>query len=1035
MPDEKNILSFSIESVEKDILDWWEKNEIFKKLQEKNKDGKPFRFIDGPITANNPMGVHHAWGRGIKDMFLRYKAMTGHTCHYRNGFDTQGLWVEVEVEKELGFKDKKDIEEYGMANFTKKCVERIQKYSGIIKEQSKRLGQWMDWDNSYYTHIDENIQGIWHFLKVCSERGWLTTKQRPMPWCPRCGTSLSEHEMSGSHKEVTHTSVFVKAPVKGKDFDILVWTTTPWTLSSNVALAVNPELDYVTIKYAGSDRKLVLGKPALKYIDMDREVLEVFKGSELVGLEYETFFPQLSVQKDITHKVVAWEDVTAEDGSGVVHIAPGCGAEDFDLGERLDLPKICPVDDSGIFMEGFDFMSGKKASEVAPEVFAKLEETGKMFKTMEFTHSYPVCWRCKTEVLFRLVSEWYIKTDEVRPQLIAEAAKVKWEPEYIGKRMEDWLNNMGDWNISRKRFYGLPLPFYTCKECGHTTVVGSKQELKDLGGEGVDDLPELHRPWIDEITINCPHCGAKVSRIPEVGDVWLDAGIVPFSTLKYFSDKDYWNKYFPAEWVTEMREQVRLWFYSLLLMSVTLTGRAPYERVLSYSSVVKEDGTKFSKTGYMIKFDEAAEKVGADAIRYLYASASTSNDVRFGFNLCEEARRKLLGLFNIYVFFMTYAMIDAPDLSKAYEPTDTTDIWLISRINRFVESAKKCYEEYDTPDLIREFEQCVDDVSNWYIRINRRRFWKSEADDDKMSAYKSLFFALKTITQVMAPITPFMCEFIWQNCISAFDKTSEQSVHLSNFPTAGEVDESYIAEAETVRKIIALALKLRNEKQIKVKQPLSALYLTNVEPAAYERYASIIKDELNVKSIEHLSSFDGLKSYYLTLNFKTAGAALKGDVNKVKALLAEVAGEEMAALAQAVKDGNSINIPGYSAELAADLFTINEQPKENIAEIEENISVALDTTITEELKKEGIYREILRQCQVIRKEAGFNVSDRVTLCINSDSEFINGVIGEYQSSLTAETLSRLGGVPQGSFSKTIDVDGTQVIISIAPQEM
>ena len=456
MPD-KNILSFSIDAVEKDILDWWEKNEIFKKLMEKNKDGKPFRFIDGPITANNPMGVHHAWGRGIKDTFLRYKAMTGHTCHYRNGFDTQGLWVEVEVEKELGFKDKKDIENYGMANFTRKCVERIKKYSGIIRDQSKRLGQWMDWDNSYYTHTDENIEGIWHFLKVCNERGWITTKQRPMPWCPRCGTSLSEHEMSGSHKEVTHTSVFVKAFVKDKDFDILVWTTTPWTLSSNVALAVNPDLDYVMIKYAGSDRKLVLAKHALRFIDVDREVLTSFKGSELVGLEYETFFPYLDAQKDIVHKVVPWEDVTADDGSGVVHIAPGCGAEDFDLGERLGLAKICPIDESGIFMDGFDFMSGKKASEVANEVFEKLDEQGKLFKTMEFTHSYPVCWRCKTEVLFRLASEWYIKTDEVRPQLLAEAAKVKWEPEYIGKRMEDWLNNMGDWNISRRRFYGLPL--------------------------------------------------------------------------------------------------------------------------------------------------------------------------------------------------------------------------------------------------------------------------------------------------------------------------------------------------------------------------------------------------------------------------------------------------------------------------------------------------------------------------------------------------------------------------------------------------
>lgn len=1032
MPD-KNILSFSIDAVEKDILDWWEKNEIFKKLMEKNKDGKPFRFIDGPITANNPMGVHHAWGRGIKDTFLRYKAMTGHTCHYRNGFDTQGLWVEVEVEKELGFKDKKDIENYGMANFTRKCVERIKKYSGIIRDQSKRLGQWMDWDNSYYTHTDENIEGIWHFLKVCNERGWITTNQRPMPWCPRCGTSLSEHEMSGSHKEVTHTSVFVKAFVKDKDFDILVWTTTPWTLSSNVALAVNPDLDYVMIKYAGSDRKLVLAKHALRFIDVDREVLTSFKGSELVGLEYETFFPYLDAQKDIVHKVVPWEDVTADDGSGVVHIAPGCGAEDFDLGERLGLAKICPIDESGIFMDGFDFMSGKKASEVANEVFEKLDEQGKLFKTMEFTHSYPVCWRCKTEVLFRLASEWYIKTDEVRPQLLAEAAKVKWEPEYIGKRMEDWLNNMGDWNISRRRFYGLPLPFYTCSECGHITVVGSKEELKELGGEGVDELPELHRPWIDSVKIKCPHCGAEVSRISEVGDVWLDAGIVPFSTLKYFKDKEYWQKYFPAEWVTEMREQVRLWFYSLLLMSVTLTGRAPYERVLAYSSVVKEDGTKFSKTGYMIKFDEAAEKVGADAIRYLYDSASPTNDVRFGFNLCEEARRKLLGLFNIYVFFMTYAMIDNPDLSKEYEKTDITDKWLESRINRFVEITHKAYEEYDTPDVIREFEQCVDDVSNWYIRINRRRFWKSEMDADKLSAYKSLFSALKIMTQVMAPITPFMCEFIWLNCISKYDKNVEESVHLSSFPVAGSIDEDCMAKADTVRKIIALALKLRNEKQIKVKQPLSVMYLAGADESAYGDYIDTIKDELNIKKIEKLDNFDSLRDYYLTLNFKQAGAALKGDVNKVKNLLSEVTGDNMSKLATDVKSGKSITIPGYEAELKADLFIVNAKSKEHIVEIDDTISVALDTTITDELKREGVYREILRQCQVIRKEAGFNVSDRVRLSITSGSGFINEVVSQYKDSLMSETLSSLGNVPAGSFEKEFDIDGDTVKAAISAE--
>ncbi len=633
--------------IEHDILSFWEKNDTFNKLIEKNKGNKTFRFLDGPITANNPMGIHHAWGRSIKDIFLRYKAMNGYSCQYRNGFDTQGLWVEVEVEKELGFKDKKDIEKYGMAKFTTKCIERIEKYSKIQTAQSKRLGQWMDWDNSYYTHTDENITSIWYFLKKCHDNGWVKEDYRPMPWCPRCGTSLSEHEMTGSHKDITHTSVFAKLPVKDRNFDILVWTTTPWTLSANVALAVNAELYYAVIEIDNIKRPLILAKTALKYIDENKKVLKLIKGSDLVGLEYETFFPSLQVQKNLTHKIIEWSDVYADEGSGIVHIAPGCGAEDYELGKKNRLAEICPIDENGVFSEEYDFLKGKEASKVSDIVFEELNVQDKLYKTLEYTHSYPVCWRCKTEVLFRLVKEWYIKTDEIRPKMIQASNSVIWEPAYIGKRMNDWLNNMGDWNISRKRFYGLPLPFYPCDNCGHLTVVGSKEELSKLSGKNIKDLPELHRPWIDDININCPKCNELVSRIPEVGDVWLDAGITPFSTLGYFTDKESWRQYFPVEWVIEMREQVRLWFYSMLFMSVTITGKAPYERVCAHSSVVAEDGTKFSKTGFMIKFDEAAERVSSDTIRYLFAGASFSTDVRFGYNLGDEVRRKLLRFWNV----------------------------------------------------------------------------------------------------------------------------------------------------------------------------------------------------------------------------------------------------------------------------------------------------------------------------------------------------------------------------------------------------
>ena len=750
---------FDFIQMEQNILDFWNEQNCFDKLRDKNKENKRFRFLDGPITANNPMGIHHAWGRSVKDIILRYKAMNGYSCHYRNGFDTQGLWVEVEVEKELNFKDKKDIEAYGMDNFTRKCIERIERYSEMIVDQSKRLGQWMDWENSYFTHTDENISAIWHFLKICHENSWIITDHKPMPWCPRCGTSLSEHEMSGSHKEITHTAVFAIAKINNADFDVLVWTTTPWTLAANTALAVNPELEYALVKCEGFDRPLVLAKNAIRHIDGEKQVLRILKGLDLIGCKYETFFPWFPVQQEIEHKIIPWDEVDADEGSGIVHIAPGCGAENYALGKEFSLPEICPIDESGIFTEDFDFLTGKTASQAADMVFYNLREQMKLFKTHEYTHSYPVCWRCKTEVLFRLVREWYIKTDDIRPRLFEAAQTVQWEPPFIGKRMIDWLDNMGDWNISRKRFYGLPLPFYPCEACGHLIVVGSKKELIELGGEAARNLPELHRPWIDEVTILCPKCGRKISRIPEVGDVWLDAGIVPFSTLGYFSDRTEWEKNFPAEWVIEMQEQVRLWFYSQLFMSVTITGKAPYERVQTNNWVLAEDGTKFSKTGYMIRFDEAADKIGADAIRYLFAGASMASDVRFGFTLGEEARRKLLGFWNIYTFFMTYAEIDNPVMNEDTSE-NLTDKWLSSRISAFVKKTIRAYENYNTMEVIREFEQCADDVSNWYVRINRRRFWKETPDDDKQSAYNALFNAIKKISQIMAPILPFMTEYI-----------------------------------------------------------------------------------------------------------------------------------------------------------------------------------------------------------------------------------------------------------------------------------
>ena len=1011
--------------LEENILDLWSKQNHFNKLREKNKQNPRFRFLDGPITANNPMGIHHAWGRSTKDIFLRYKAMNGYACHYRNGFDAQGLWVEVEVEKELGFKGKRDIETYGMDKFTQKCVQRVEQFSAVITQQSKRLGQWMDWDNSYFTHTDENIAAIWHFLKICHTNGWIAESYKPMPWCPRCGTSLSEHEMSGSHKEITHTAVFAIAKMKNPHYDMLVWTTTPWTLSANMALAVNPSLDYALVKCAGFDKPLVMAKNAIKHVDGEKQVLRLLKGDELIGHEYETFFPHLPAQKDVTHKIIPWDEVGADEGSGIVHIAPGCGAEDFELGKTFALPEVCPIDESGAFLEGYGFLTGLTATEAASEVFAKLTEQGKLFKTHEYTHSYPVCWRCKNEVLFRLVRGWNIKTDEIRPRLIEAASTVKWEPAFIGKRMLDWLNNMGDWNISRKRFYGLPLPFYPCGPCGHLTVIGSKEELVAMGGETAKNLPQLHRPWVDDVVITCPNCGEKVLRIPEVGDVWLDAGIVPFSTLGYFTNRDEWEQNFPAEWVIEMQEQVRLWFYSQLFMSVAITGKAPYQRVQTNNWVLAEDGSKFSKTGYMIPFNEAADKMGADAIRYLFAGASMVNDVRFGYSLGEEARRKLLGFWNIYSFFMTYAEIDKPVISASIS-NNLSDKWLQSRVAAFTAKAIKAYENYSTTEVVREFEHLVDDVSNWYVRINRKRFWKESLDTDKQSAYNSLYYAIKEIAQIMAPILPFMTEHIWQSMVLAYDAAAEESIHLSAFPAAHGYDQQVLSDIEKVRAAIARALKLRNEQNLKVKQPLPVMYLEE-SYQVLTAYEPVMRDELNIKEIVYLSSFDSLSHEQLSLNFQVAGRVLKGDVNKVKNLCDTLT--DYGNLVHAVKQGEPVKLAGYDSEIPANCFTITSKNKAHIAMSTDGIHVAINTEVTPALKAEGLYREILRHCQLLRKEAGFLISDRVALSFASECDEINSVVAAYASDIERETLSEIRPISMPVMEKNLALeDATARII-------
>jgi isoleucyl-tRNA synthetase len=814
-------------AVEKQVLEFWKKNKIFKKLVRKNSKGKKFSFIDGPITANNPMGVHHAWGRTLKDLFLRYKAMQGFNQRYQNGFDCQGLWVEVEVEKDLGFNSKSDIENFGLDKFSKACRERVNKFSKKITEQSIRLGQWMDWDHSYYTFDDNNIEAIWAFLKKCNENKWLYEGTRVMPWCYRCGTSLSQHEQADSYTELVHPGLFVKFKIKNRENEyLLVWTTTAWTLSSNVAVAVQPDLDYVKVKMG--NEYFYLSKGTTQCLG-EHEVVETLKGKDLIGIEYETLYPDFEAQKGIKHRVVAWPEVSEEEGTGIVHIAPGCGAEDHELGKEEGLAEIAPLDEFGYFIKGFGWLTGKNVKEIAPLIIEDLKRRGLLFKAESYRHSYPVCWRCKEELIFRLVKEWFIKSDEIRPKMKKEAAKVVWYPEFVGKLMQDWLTNMGDWCISRKRYWGLPLPFYRCK-CGHIEVVGSKKELKKkaVNPKLVDSLPELHRPWVDEIKIRCPKCKAVVERVKEVGDCWLDAGIVPFSTLKYFSDKKYWKQWFPADFISEMREQVKLWFYSILFMSVTLEGVTCYNSVLSYEKVNDEKGNPMHKSlGNVIWFDDAAERMGADVMRWMFVRQNPHFILNFGYTPGKEVHRILNILYNTAQYVKTYCEANNYRPKKTARK-DLASRWIISRLESLKKNVTENLEEMKYHLASKAMEDFfLYDLSRWYIHIVRSEVKPGEYSKNKEVVLNTLYCVMLELLKLLAPFLPFFAEHCYQDYCRKFEKT--ESIHLMEWPKANEklIDEKLEGSMQIVREIVEASFSARQSAGIKRRWPVGEILVVS----------------------------------------------------------------------------------------------------------------------------------------------------------------------------------------------------------------
>ena len=1021
--------SYDQHEIEPRILKFWDEHDFFHQLVRKNMDGKRFSFLDGPITANNKMGVHHAWGRTYKDIFVRYKSMQGAHQRYQNGFDCQGLWVEVEVEKELGLNSKRDIRAYGLEKFSTRCKERVREYAAVITEQSRRLGQWMDWENSYYTMTDTNIEYIWMFLKRCHENGWLYRGKHVMPWCIRCGTSLSQHEMVDSYREVKHPSVFLRLPIVGRENEFfMVWTTTPWTLAANTALAVNPELTYVKARHDG--KVVYLSKGTLAAVlGQDAEVISEHKGVEFEGFRYKGPFDELPVQQGIDHRVVCDKMVGETEGTGIVHIAPGCGAEDFEVHKAQGIGIVDPVDEAGRYLDGFGQLTGMSVTDVAPIVYESLREKGYLVKKEKLEHRYPVCWRCGDELIFRLVDEWFIRSDALRKRLIEAARTVNWIPDYMGRRMEDWLNNMQDWCISRRRFWGLPLPFYYCSDCGHITMVGSKSELAKLAGLSIERLPELHRPWIDAVPIKCEKCGGKAVRTEDVGDCWMDAGIVPFSTLKYKEDREFWQKWFPAEFICEMREQIRLWFYSMLFMSVTLEGRSPYENVLIYEKVFDEHGEPMHRARRnVIWFDEAVDKMGADIMRWLFASQNTAYNISFGYGPGKEIKRKLLTFWNAYSFFMTYASLDQPDVVLTDAPADglaELDRWVLSRLHSVIHGATEAYERYNAMSVVKQVEAFFDDLSNWYIRRNRRRFWRATSDTDKQAAYQTLYTVLTEITKLIAPIVPFLAEEIYQNLVVSVHPDAPRSVHLADFPKANMelVDASLEADAAVAKRIVSLGLSARNKAGIKVRQPLGKMLVrleSDDERGGLERFMADILDELNVKTIKVVDSLQDVAEPVVRFNLKLVGPRLGAKLVEARRVLES---ERSRVYDSAIKGGLvSLTVDGEKLSFEPSELVLGLEGREGYSVAATGaLAVALDTTLDEELMVEGMVRELVRHVQVMRKDAGFNVEDRIDLYVACDDQ-VRSRIEQRIDFLSQETLAmevRFGESPGEAFSKSI----------------
>ncbi|MET0894495.1 MAG: isoleucine--tRNA ligase [Acidimicrobiia bacterium] len=1009
------------DGLERAVLELWEREGTFERVRALNADGPRFSFIDGPVTANKTLAVHTAWGRTLKDVFQRYKALRGFHQRYQNGFDCQGLWIEVGVEKQLGLNSKREIEEYGLEAFARECRAVVEWSAAELTKGSIRLGQWMDWGRDYFTFSDTNIEYIWRFLSIVNERGWLYRGHRLTEWCPRCGTSISAHELAGSYIEKEDPALSVRFPLLDRPGEaIVIWTTTPWTLPANVAAAVQPDAaygrrgngDWIAVARGGNGR------------DGDASFEETKQGSELVGWRYRGPFDALGPGGTVEHRVIGWSEVSLDEGTGIVHIAPGCGAEDFELSKIEALPVLAPVDEAGRFVEGYGWLDGKGAHDAKDEIIDDLRARELLVEAATIVHRYPECWRCHTPLIFRLADDWYISVAEIREPLREANRTVEWTPEYMGKRMDDWLVNMGDWNISRRRYYGLPLPFYPCS-CGHVTVIGSKEELAELATAPIDGLVELRRPWIDHVDIRCQECGEVVRRVIEVGDVWLDAGIVPFSTLGWMNpefvaeggatgaakglttadlgDHAYWEEWFPADWVSEMREQIRLWFYSQLFMSVALTGRAPYRKVLGYEKMLDETGREMHGSwGNMIDAEDAFTRMGADVMRWQYCAQPPSQNLLFGFGPGHEIQRKLLTLWNTTSFLVQYANLAGftPTLSDlawdeietAPAPDDLLDRWIIERTRLLVADATDAYERYLTVEVLRAFDEWVDDLSNWYVRRSRRRFW-----DGDVAALRTLWSVLVNGVRTVAPVMPFLAEHLWQLLVrepvagtpdGASPAEVPESVFLAGWPLLGAPDRELLDDVAQVRQVVDLGRQARVASKVRVRQPLRRLVVEGAERV--DRYRDMITSELNVQDIE-LGAIEATE-LRVRPNLKVLGPRLGAALGAIRAGLDAGEWDEL-------PDGG-FRVAGH--ELTADDVLVERTEKEGWAVASTlGLSVALDLALDDTLLREGRVNDLTRAVNELRKERGLAISDRIVLTIPAgDADLV-----EHADRIAAETLA------------------------------